>query len=354
MGVLSVAEHENNNINEFNANQEDAKRAESVQGEVLEKSAMDENDISALLDSLNPEDGEEDSKAPEAVYDETEQSDTNELLKELAQEDSSYLEQGDVKVKRHIKKSVVAVIVCAVIVAAAVVAGLLIWANPSHGGKSGNTLGNLANYGYAVTDGEWTYFTALSSQSAGEDAASSASDSTDTSSATISIFMTNGKEEKTLVEKGGTYLNVSGSYVYYLGYSDGYVYRVKKDGTNISQLNSVQCSALQVKGSYLYYVSASDGAVYSMRTDGGKTTKISPDGLNVYQIAVEDNGIYYVSQTDTLLYKADFDFSNPIVISDKAQATRFTIEGDSIYYTVVNENYVESTDSSDVSSSKNT
>ncbi len=353
-----MAEQENNNINEFDENaQQDVEigQNEEISDEALdnsvseEQTAADENNIEEPLNTLNAEDGQTVSdKVDETASEAAEESSTNELLKELAKEDASYLAQGDVKVKKPVKKSVIAVIVSAVIVIAAVVAGLIIWANPSQGGKSGNTLGNLANYGYAVSDGEWTYFTALSDQSAGEDAAAATSsdDSTDTtsSSATISIFMTNGQEEKTLVEEGGTYLNVSGNYVYYLGYSDGYIYRVKKDGTNISQFNSVQCSALQVKGSYIYYVSASDGGVYTMRTDGGKTTKISPDGLQVYQIAVDDDGIYYISQTDTLLYKADFNFSNPVAISDQTQATRFTIEGDSIYYTVVNENYSESTD----------
>ena len=321
--------------------------------QVSDSFASDENEISEILNSLNKEHSEdalsEEEFAPTAPESGIEAS-TNELLSELAKDDSSYLEQGEVKVKKPMKKSVIAVIVCAVIVVAAVVAGLLIWTNPPKGGKSGNTLGNLANYGYAVTDGEWTYFTALGTQSAGEDTASTSSGSSE--SAKISIFKTNGKEEKTLVESGGTSLNVSGNYVYYIGYSDGYVYRVKKDGSNVSQLNSVKCSALQVKGSYIYYVSSSDGAVYTMRKDGGKTTKISPDDLVVYQIAVDDDGIYYISQSDTHLYKANLDFSNAVAISEQTQATRFTMDKDYIYYTVVNEDYVSSDSSSDSTSSK--
>lgn len=272
----------------------------------------------------------ENETAPEIGEKAVASDNMSELLGELAKEDSTYLEQGEVKVKKRVSKTVIIVIIAAVLAAAGIVAGLLLWANPPRTGAIGNTSANLSNGGYAAFDGERTYYTSVSTTESKDASGASTAD------AVFSIKTTDGSGDKLLVKDGGYCLNVVGNYVYFIKPDDGCIYRVKKDGSGAEKLSSEQCASMSVRGNYIYYIGSSDLGVYSMRVNGGKTQRISPDGLQVYQIALEEDAIYYISGTDRVVYKTDYNFNAPKLIINEPQGMRFTMSSKNIYYTVVN------------------
>lgn len=278
----------------------------------------------------------------------------SELLDDLAQDDASYLEQTEVATKKPINKLVVGIIVGAVIIAAAVVAGLFIWSNPSRSGNVGNTTGNITNYGIAAKQGGDTYYTSIEANDTSSDSTTSSSDTTEaTTGFKYSINVNNGKEDKKISDDVGFFLNACGNYIYYINGNDGYIYKVKKDGSNKVQLSNAKAVNLTVKGSYVYYLNAEDMAVYSMKTDGTKLTKLSPDGLEVFQFAFEGENLYYVNGADVFVYKTNYNFENPTLVVKKEVGSTFTIQDGNLYYSTINLEKSKVGNEEDVSSAIN-
>lgn len=121
--------------------------------------------------------------------------------------------------------------------------------------KKGNTVGNLVNYGWVVSDGDWIYYTIT-----------------------------------TNTEKN-------------VGYGIDYLYKAKPDGTQKKLLFSIRgfISDLQIIGNKIYFLSGelNEPDVYRMNTDGTGKTALSRHKTQedkIWQIIVYGDSIYYIKK----------------------------------------------------------
>lgn len=154
--------------------------------------------------------------------------------------------------------------------------------------KKGNTAGNISNYGYAVTDGEWSY---VSFDNSG-----------------LYKIKNDDTQRIKLIDQTVSSLNVSGDWIYYVNAVDVKtdeklrLYKVKTDGSSKTKLSTDQISYLNVSGEWLYYINKSDNnKPYKMRLDGKGKKKLSNDSLQ--SLLAEDGWIYYQKVNDKNIYK---------------------------------------------------
>lgn len=292
-----------------------------------------ENSLSDNLDSGEIESADTDTQ-------ENEDSDNNhlsDLLSELSADDSSYLEQTDIKVKKPFNKKILVVIISAVVVALGVLIGLYIWNNPSRGGKEGNTNANLANNGISVSQGDKTYYVNIDIP---EDALKDPSQ-IKAEDVKYSINRISKTEDIKLCDVGGISLNVNKDYLYFIGIQDNNIYKVKTSGSTPVKMSTKTASSLVVKGQYIYFTVADQAtneySLYSMRLDGSNQQKLSPANLQVARFVLADDGIFYVSAQDGFIYKTDFKFSKSTKIIDKQLTSMFQISGNNLYYSTMKE-----------------
>lgn len=111
----------------------------------------------------------------------------------------------------------------------------------------GNTYGNLANAGFALTEEDYIFY--ISPTGIYRDSVS-------------------GGQLRQITEAGGSYLNFGSGWLYYLD-GDGYIQKVTIDGKTGWQLCEQTAAYLALAGNWLYYVEAEESArLYRLRVDG--------------------------------------------------------------------------------------
>ena len=255
-------------------------------------------------------------------------------------------------------------IVCAILIVAIVL--FIIIADPFKSwsiNSVGNTMGNIRNYGYAVSEGNKMFFI---------------SPNDDSNKVRVNVADLNGKNRKIIYEteydllslnayKGKLYciglktLNEAKEYNATLSdnetkldYVDNKIYSMNMDGTSIRTLNdnefSNDCYQIYVVNDLIYYI-GEDYNVYVMNLDGSDKRAISTNrtgflGLNEKYILFNDypeeqkvkiNNGEVVSNPEYVTYIMNIDGTNPHQV-DGSRYYSVSIIGDYIYYTDADKN----------------
>ena len=111
----------------------------------------------------------------------------------------------------------------------------------------GNTYGNLANTGFALSEDSYIYFISPTG---------------------IYRDPEGGGEIRQIAEAGGSYLNYGSGWLYYID-GNGYIQKVTIDGKTGWQLGEQTAAYLALAGNWLYYVEAEESSrLYRLRVDG--------------------------------------------------------------------------------------
>lgn len=255
-------------------------------------------------------------------------------------EETEKKEKDEFKVKSENVKSkkYLSFISCIIflIILAAVIIGVYFFKNLN---DSGNTIGNIRNYGYGAKSGRWIYYL---------------SPNEDSSSVGIFKVRENGKDIKNLYMGGDNQeivsINVAGNYVYFIGINssevyndsdeiDNKIYRMKTDGSNLEVINDNEinndCYEIYVINGFVYYID-NNANVAKMKTDGSEKTVVSENGTGYLGIT-KDYIIYNVTkeedETSYVTYIMNIDGSNSRPIIKDKRLYSVNIEGDYVYYT---------------------
>ena len=178
--------------------------------------------------------------------------------------------------------------------------------------KTDNTIGNLKNLGFSVSNGEDIFYTGYSQGSMD------------------GIYKINGKNKVKISNDYGYYLNLVGNYIYYIDAIDNNIMRMKLNGKDKEIIiENVDVALMTVKNGYIYYFDNS--YFYRVKTNGENKQRISNKTLDNYQIL--GNTIYYsyLEDGNYSIYKMNLDGEN----NKKIQAEcgkEFYIIGKNIYY----------------------
>lgn len=152
--------------------------------------------------------------------------------------------------------------------------------------KVGTTPSNANRFGKVTTQGNWVYF-------AGSDS---------------SIYrMRNDKSE---IQRIGDYsavsLNVVGEWIYFVDGTVGGIHKIRIDGTGQTKISNVTSYKVYVDGDWVYYTDQYwGGKLYKMKNDGSSVTQITRTECRDY---IVNNGyIYYMNSSNGLVYKCSVD-----------------------------------------------
>ncbi len=209
----------------------------------------------------------------------------------------------------------------------------------------GNTIGNIRNYGYAATSGNWIYYLAPNDDSSQVGIFRVKKDGTDKEE----LYMNVATEEEADIQKEIVSINTYGDYIYFIGVEskpfsdtdtiDNKIYRMKNDGTDLEIINDNEfnndCYEIYVINGYVYYIDV-DANIARMNQDGSNKTVIAQNGTGY--LGITDKYIVYNSlKTDNSneyeTYIMNIDGRNPRPIFKGKRIYSVNIEDDYIYYT---------------------
>lgn len=187
----------------------------------------------------------------------------------------------------------------------------------------GNTLGNIANDGFAAIDSDWIYY--LTNAYYGE----------------LFKIKKDGSENTKILDLAYHDINVVDGWIFYAGnfLADG-IYKVRTDGSDQELLlDGLFCYGLMVVDDWIYFFSNNENeGLYRMKTDGSDLERITSDGN--MKFLVVDDWIYF-SEDDYYrggsFYKIRTNGSEKTLLSDTF-ATWFCIYNDYIYYSDYEDN----------------
>jgi len=255
--------------------------------------------------------------------------------------------------------------------------------------REGNTLGNIANYGYIAEDNKYIYYMSPTTEDGKY----------------IGIVKENKnnltKDKKILIEDSWeiTGINVFGDYIYFVTFADSkidgdkvdnQIHKIKKDGSEHEIINdndfNNDCYQIYVIDNKVYYI-GKDECIWYMDLNGNHKTKLNDNksgfiGINdkyifynmyeknkttgenktvtyimdrngknaraitgekLYEISVVDDYIYYLTK-DQYIHKVKIDGTEDKMISD-VQVYNLNVTKDGIFFY----NYFYENGSSDVS-----
>lgn len=245
-----------------------------------------------------------------------------------------------IKIPKNFKENKKLTIIIAIIVVLVVIIGAICIINLSNTSNNvGNTIGNIRNYGYGVSDGKWIYYL---------------SPSEDGSKVGIYKIKNRGdKKEKVLMEDFDIYsINLYKNYIYFVGkgleaYSDtdkvdNKIYKMKKDGSDLKVINDNEfhneCYEIYVVKDSVYYIGV-DQNIYKMKLDGTDRKLVSENGTGyigitdkyiIYNMRKEDSSDEYVT------YIMNLDGTNQRPLIEGQRLYSVDIKGKYVYY--ANEN----------------
>lgn len=148
----------------------------------------------------------------------------------------------------------------------------------------GNDSINIANAGYVANDND-LHFISLPTYRG--------------------IYAVNYETKKSIIineNHNAEYLNATEGWLYYLNSNDEHIYKMKYDGTELSELNKESSSYVSVYDGWIYFINKNDNCIYKMLTNGECIIKISSDSVN--SIALGSGWIYYTNADDnSSIYK---------------------------------------------------
>jgi len=174
----------------------------------------------------------------------------------------------------------------------------------------GNSTGNLNNGGDYVSKDDLIYFRSLSPAGG--------------------LYKVNkdGSGKTKIIEESPKYLNIVDDYFYY---SDGWKLTKSKFDGSEKQVFANSAFHVNVTDKYIFYtnIGPQDGYIYRMKLDGTQKIKLNDDHAS--QIVVSGNSIYYTSFYNKLI-KVDFDGNSKTNLLTGKFINELNIEGDWIYF----------------------
>ena len=264
-----------------------------------------------------------------------------------------------VKDKEKTKKSIILPIIITLVILVVICLGGIIYVFTYTGNNefinsvktslnlstTGNTIGNIRNYGYAAKSGKWIYFLAPNEDSSQVGIFRVKEDGTGKQE----LFM-NTNEEGEDTQKEIVSINAYGNYVYFIGieskaYSeedevDNKIYRMKADGSsdleviNDNEFNN-ECYEIYIVNGYIYYIDV-EANVARMNLDGSKKSVVTKNGTGYLGIT-EKYIIYNNPKKDNTeeyeTYIMGINGENPRPILEGKRLYSVNIEDDYVYYT---------------------
>lgn len=176
--------------------------------------------------------------------------------------------------------------------------------------ERGNSVGNINNWGYYASTDDWIYYSSFS-QAGG-----------------LYKIKKDGSEKTKIIDGHPAYINIKDEYFYY---SDGWkLTRVKLDGSD-KQVLANSAFHVNVKGEYIYYTNNGyqDGFIFKMKTDGSEKKQLNNDHAS--QIVVSGDSIYYTSYYNKLI-KVDLEGQSKKKLLTGKQINDLNIDGDWMYF----------------------
>ncbi len=174
--------------------------------------------------------------------------------------------------------------------------------DPDNTGTRGNLLGNYQNSGYAASDGEWFYFRA--------------------GDGFLWKMRLDGSERTQLNEEQSSYIGVIDGYVYYYGSSSAGTEGIRRMPTDGGQATTIYTGMLEdmmVVGERVYFKNSLDGLkLYSVALEGGDV-RCEGDVTGLYYLTIWDGLMYWANDEDgRCLYRANLDGSDATKLTDSA------------------------------------
>jgi hypothetical protein len=203
----------------------------------------------------------------------------------------------------------------------------------------GNTTSNINNSGIVAYSDGWIYYTNQSRNNY--------------LNRRLFKMREDGTEITQLSDDWSFYLNVADGWVYYSDWcEDGYLqgnklHKIRIDGTERTQLNNEHSDHVTLIGDWIYYIvpyhkqaddTNEDYGLYKIRTDGTQRTKIVD--TDVRGFGIDGDWLYYVEsdggdrfpQFTGGIYRVKIDGSNNTRILDVPSTGRIVVEDGWIYY----------------------
>ena len=264
-------------------------------------------------------------------------SDENEVKKEDKIDNKKQKESNNKFSINKLKPLIEIIIACLVIIS------LIVFLILNKNKGTGNTIGNIRNFGYSAMLDNTIYFLAPNEDSS-----------------KIGIFKVdkNGDNKKELFMDNLDILslNVVGNYIYFIGIGteslegedelDNKIYRIKTDGSDLKIINDNEfnndCYEIYVVNGKVYYI-GEDANIYKMNLDGTKKELVLDNGTGY--LGINDKYIIYnalpegeteETATDYVTYIRNINGTNSTKIADGKRLYSVNIVDDYIYYT--NEN----------------
>lgn len=213
-----------------------------------------------------------------------------------------------------IKNKKISILVLAVIVLVTLI--ILIVPNKK---KIGTTSGNLANTGYSLSMGKWTYYFGYNQGS------------------TDGIYKVNGSKKEKIIDDYGIYLNKFGKNIYYLDAKEDSIVKIKANGKNKETIvENVDKATVTVADNWIYYFDKS--CLCRIKTNGENKKIISEKFIENYQIVGEWIYYSYMSDGNYVIAKMKTNGEDSSKIDTQA-GKMFIVNGKNIYY--IRENYDE-------------
>ena len=288
----------------------------------------------------------EENNAP--TEENTKESLKKENLEEKTKEEKSEWKISDKKEKTGLSKKVTIYLVALVIVILLLVALIASSLTKTAGsivdkflnmsfvsGETGNSIGNIRNYGYAAENDGWIYYLSPNE------------DSTE-----IGIFKirNNGENKKQLFmsEMDIVSINVYDGYVYFIASAlestldndelDNKIYRMKTDGTELEILNdnelNNECYEIYVLNNSIYYIGV-NAEICKMDLNGANKTVVADYGTGYLGITNEYiiyNSPVNIEKEEYVTYIMNIDGTDAKPIIEGKRIYSVNIEGDYIYY----------------------
>lgn len=219
----------------------------------------------------------------------------------------------------------------------------------------GNTSGNLANGGCVAIQDDWIFYVIPQAEN---------------------NYLYKEKidgTEKVIIHPEGlkyiTAINVVGDWVYFINSAttsngeglyatyniDEKLYRMKIDGTELTQLSQDNIYYIVVVNDTIYYVNQSDNSrIYKMKTDGTDNTLINNDKSR--SINVIDDWIYYINYSDDIqdICKVKTDGTNKQSLEKVQWGRQLMVYQDKLYFIDTDDNFYDNISSIDLDGNNRT
>lgn len=191
--------------------------------------------------------------------------------------------------------------------------------------RTGSSNANAVNGGFSIINDDWLYF--MNSSDNGY----------------LYRVKTDGSEETKLLDKSVLGLNLYQDKLFFCGSGeDSFIYKINPDGQDLTQISSHKASNLLIVDDWLYYIDttiqseeAETHSLHRMKADGSEDLMISDLDLSSFNVV--GDWIYFLASPDSSLYKVKTDGQDRSQVSDMLMSS-FCISDDQIYFTLAEGN----------------